>query len=229
MNQITQPLEYVEYLFPVLEIEEIIIGYLDILRDGMNLLLVNKYMHDVIQNNPVFMEIEEFYRKKSSIAVYIDVGHSTVLKNFLKACFKGYIHTAKYLYQKYFDEIDIHYMNEIAFQYSCAGGNLELSKWLYNSDPEKKINIHIDNDLAFQWSCENGHLKVAKWLYQLGSNKLDSNEETNVIDIRADGDYAFKQCCAHNHRDVAEWLVSICDEYSFTSQGWQLRYFIKKN
>jgi hypothetical protein len=107
--------------------------------------------------------------------------------------------------------IDIHAVNDYAFQTSCHHGHIEVAKWLLdisnnklysldgvvsnNGRIESPVNIHANNDSAFR-CC--GHFEIAKWLHSLGG-----------VDIHAKNDEAFLYSCYKGQIEMAKWLYSL--------------------
>lgn len=208
-------------IFPIPEIEQIILNYLNKTTDLLTLLFVNKYFYEIISAKNFYPELKNFYKIKHSISVrFIPRETNKSIRLFWKACQGGYIHVMKYLLEKYPNKIDIHSHREYAFQLCCKYGHTDAAEWLYQlsqSNGYGWINIHSDNEWAFRHSCEFGHLGTVKWLYHL------SQSTTKIINIHVDGDFAFKQCCLNRNLDVVQWLCSL--DPSFASHGKYAGYF----
>lgn len=196
------------YIFPIHEIERIILDYLDEITDWKKLILVNKYFYNLISDDPTYLEIKNFCRIKKSIDVFCIPGNTNRdTLNLWKACQMGYLRVMKYLLMKYSnrDMIQVHYFREFAFQLCCRGGHTEPAKWLYEFTRFNKksvIDIRQDNNYAFNSSCENGHIETAKWLYEL--SKTD-----NRIDIHSEDESVFRFSCVYGRLELAKWLYKI--------------------
>ena len=132
------------------DIDPIIVGYVESLRDFRNLLFVNKYCNKMVTDNKFFQEWK-FLNSKDKI-------------NFLNACKFGCLNISKYL----FTENNVE--NNKAFRWSCRKGHLEVCKFLIQLD--KNIDIHAKNESAFRWSKKNKHFEVYNFLIQL-DKKID--------------------------------------------------------
>jgi len=104
---------YNEYLFPIIEIEYHILGYLDPLTDFNQLSLVNKYYHEFVTNNKLYLALKIFYEDKKKIEANINNKLTKEENNFILACRYDHLLVAKYLYNKH--QINIHVNNENAF------------------------------------------------------------------------------------------------------------------
>ena len=129
---------------------------------------------------------------------------------FINACGKGNMVICNYLINK-FNDINIHAINEFAFQLSCKHGYLEIAKWLLNLSMQKNftsIDVHANCDLSFRWSCEYGHLEVAKWLIGFGLRINLSVINGLFFRCNSIGIYS---CIANNKLDgnVIEWLRTV--------------------
>lgn len=201
------------YLFQIPEIEEIILSYLEIPVDFYQLMLINKYFYEIVNNNIIFSEFKNFYKKEKFLGMMF-VGYEDFVsyvatnvyeqindqlyRKFLQACKYGYLRTAKYLLEKYIKTNDS-VNNVLALLYCCKYGHLEIAQWLYHLDP--KINIHANDELPFRLSCEKGHIEIAKWLYSIyGDIK---------INIHTNSESPFRLSCQNGHFEIAKWLYSI--------------------
>lgn len=226
------------YIFPIPEIECMIIDNLDFPKDVRILMLVNKYYYELIRQNLLFMEFKRFHTNKHKYFLreksYKEKPFDENYHNFYLACKYHYPLIAKYLLRKYL--INVRENDDYAFRLSCIGGDLNFVKFLFEFD--KNINIHNRNELAFRVSCKYGNLEIAQWLYFL-DNKIDVHTDNeyafrisckngyidvakwlysldNKINIRMNNDEIFKIACRSGHIKIAKWLCTICDKYSFT-------------
>lgn len=174
------------------DIDPLIINLLD-LPELAIMVSTNKYFHSIVVKIPLYIQWRDVRNefpnfKPSSL--------------FQCLCKKGYLDYAISLIQRH-QYIDIHNINEYAFQLACRSGNLDLCKWLINLDQTRKIDIHTDGELAFIWSCKFGHIDIAKWLIDLGE-KTDSR-------INIHGEFgrsnAFSGCCEGNYLGIAKYLI----------------------
>ena len=111
------------------------------------------------------------------------------------------------VYQKYKNNIDIHYENDEAFRYACGNGNLELCKWLLTLDTPESFNIHIYDDWSFGLSCETGNLELCKWLYSL--------DTPDTFNIHYYNNYVFRDACRSGKLELCKWLYSLDTLESF--------------
>ena len=97
-------------------------------------------------------------------------------------------------------DIVISALNEHAFCWTCADGDLHIAQWLLQVKPD--INISAYNEKAFRYACEGCQLDVCKWLLQV---KPD-------INISALNEYAFRIACSSGHLEVCQWLLQVSKE-----------------
>lgn len=186
------------HIFPIPEIDSMIIDHL-YLKDFKQLVLVNKYYYEFINNNPIYRDFSKFVKAKD-----LELGISNQPEKehiFCLACKFDCPYVTKYIFDRY--PINIHINHDYPFRLSCIGGNLELVKWLY-SLLEKTENLYDYIRCGFNWACENGHLEVAQYLYY-----------HNKINIREVNDYAFTHSCKNGHLDTINWLCTLCDKYQY--------------
>lgn len=112
-------------------------------------------------------------------------GHLEIAQWLLNDCGIGCSRTEKY---------------DITFVDVCAGGQLNVAKWLLEIRPE--IDIHYEEDGAFSYACEYGHLDVVKWLWDMCPD----------IDIRDADEYCFKCACRNGHLEIAKFLLEVCPD-----------------
>jgi len=115
--------------------------------------------------------------------------------HFIEYCKAGYFETLLFLYSMY--DINIHFLNDLAFIESCKFNHIEIAKWLYLLG----LNPNADNDQAFKVSCCNGHLNIVRWLLSLKVIKTTTYDE------------AFIRCCSFGRTKIAKLLWSSFKEY----------------
>lgn len=184
-----------EYIFFVAEIEQMIFDYLDPFMDYQQLILVNKYYHEIFSNHPIIKELIIFYRSRNKFG-----GNRNI-------CFIE-INKSQF-YGRSYDNIDFYKYNTPSdkrrryFAKACIGGHLIVAKYIYFKHPaEIREGIY---DKIFVRCCQNGHLEIIKFL-----------RSSTLIDISGYGihnisDYclqkAFRKSCEMNHVEIAEWLL----------------------
>lgn len=195
-------------IFPILEIDQIILEYLDKLSDFYILLRINQYYHEHVNRNPVYLEFKHFHMNCDIDDIRIPYLNRSE-KLFLNACEGGYPNVIKYFPKMYPGLI---YCNEhtfffgIAFNYCADSGSLGMMKLLLDMvNHIIKIDIHLYSDYAFRKFCENGNLDCAKWLYDYGI-RINS-----PVDIHVNSDDAFWRACINGHIELTKWLLEIFD------------------
>lgn len=147
-------------LFPIPEIEKMILSYLEPVTDYQKLILVNKHFFWIVYVDKTYQELKDFSKKESFLEFDTRTYWTPRLKHhnmlFLKSCRYNYLRVAKYIYHKY--EIDIHQYCEDAFRISCKYGHLKIVKWLYNLESPCKINTHFE---------------ISKFVYHMRDGKFD--------------------------------------------------------
>lgn len=184
-------------IFPITEIDKIIFGLLDELKDYPNLSLVNHYYHDSCNGF-----LSDF--KKFLFETYRD---------FHDACIRNHLEVAKYLYKNkilvyaHHKEIQKEPYVEWLFQISAS------YKWLSTymiKIPDMKditqtiyydINIHSNDESIFRHACRNGHFDVVKWLYG-----LDSITKINISKCDYD---VFVEACRRDHLQIVKYLLEV--------------------
>lgn len=194
-----------DYLIYIPEIEQYILSYLDPIRDGKNIILINKHFHGLMEINPIRTEFKEFLSREKSLTIYNANDVSDIQKLFFKACRYGYLNVVKFFWNNRSDKIDLHSDNDYAFFTSCGNGRINVAKFLNKIDIENKIDIHFRNDRIFVCVCQYNRLDVAKWLYQL----CQDNKYYHKINICARFDACFSVSCSYGHLEMAIWLYQM--------------------
>lgn len=184
-------------LFPIPEIEELIFGYIDIIHDGKNLMLVNKYFCNIIRKNPIYSEFRFFHELCCRPVGGFFLLPSTT-KKFVKACKFGHIHVCKYIVSKdHHNRLETYMENNDAFVKCCLNGQLEIAKWLDQlvTCPQRP---HTCGSITqtFIKCCYRGQINVAKWLYQ--------SKPTIKNDLYHD--VFFANCCEKGKLEIVKWL-----------------------
>ena len=84
-----------------------------------------------------------------------------------------------------------------AFFLACAGGRLEVARWLQQTFRLTAADAQSD-DGAMLIACQNGHLEVARWLQR--------TFRYTAANMRAANNWALRMACANGHLEVARWL-----------------------
>lgn len=196
-------MEVSQYIFPIIEIEQYIFSYLDLICDYQKLVLVNKYYYYTTINDTRYIELKKFCEDtKNTVSLdELTYGETNIkIKNkFIGACKYGYVHTARYLLQKY-QILNDKLLQFKAFFESCHNDQLLVAKALLEiNSKHNKIDIHRDDEYIFRYVCDQGHIEIAKWLYSLDDK----------INIHSLGDYVFRMSCEKGHLNIALWLYSL--------------------
>jgi hypothetical protein len=65
-------------------------------------------------------------------------------------------------------------ITETSFRIACENGNLEIAKWLYETN--SSLNIHALYGIAFLTACYNNHYEVANWIKSIEPTKYEISE-----------------------------------------------------
>jgi hypothetical protein len=78
----------------------------------------------------------------------------------------------------------------------CAGGHLELTKWISEKESMvQKLKVwYVEK--AFCEACKNGHVHIAEWLV----------ETFPAFNTRAERDFPFLLACVGEHTELIEWF-----------------------
>lgn len=213
-------------IFPIPEIEAIILDHLDPVSDLKNVAAVNHHYYDLMSGHTLYMQLKTFCLQKeehNKIAGYR-------IPEIYMACCYGVLEIVKFIYSrnKNIDETDI--FN--GFLLSCANDDLDIAVWLHNKEwfesypyGSQYLDIvssnyldttiwlynlkpidQFNDDEYFHWCCYCGCLDMAIWLYNL-----------RTIDIHINNSSAFQRSCENDHVDTAIWLAAMCDSYQLTT------------
>ena len=101
---------------------------------------------------------------------------------------------------KIFKDVDIHALNDRAFQVACEHGCIEVVKWFLGLRGKQKINKNAINNEGFVSACKKGHYEVVKYLLSLNDHRRI--EYKLVIE-------GFKGACYFNSLNTVELLLSL--------------------
>lgn len=231
------------HIFPIPEIDSIILDFLDVIEDGKNLMLVNKYYCRIIGEIPTFIELKKFYVTTDNHHVIYNgtpcIKFNKSQEKFIISCLLDYFLTAQYLLKKYTDEINFLLMIDITLYYVCSKNFIRIVKWMIESSSQ--MITENNQYISFRDSCCNGNLEIAKYLLNLYGlpNRIDIHQKDELIfrfccerghfeivkylislekshgkiNIHEYNDVAFKLCCKNGHLEIAKYLISLGDTH----------------
>lgn len=200
------------------------------LHEISNISLINKYFHQLIQQNQFYLFCKANYNIDEYIYIYnlmdnfnhfqrfylCRVKKYNINHTFVIACGSGYLEIAKWLKQIY-PKINISEHNYLCFLHACGRGHLDTAKWIKQICPE--INTELA-DCAFQCACSHGHLEVVIRLRAIFPE----------IDIQLCDDSPFRVACVEGYLEIAQWLKQICPEINVRACGdFALKYACLRN
>lgn len=213
------------YLFPIPEIEAMILDYLNKEIDYQQLVSVNKYFHEIIERDLVYPELRRFlkeiYHKRSTrkrsrsqrrvrrgeCSTWHNIKYPRIHKFLIESLKHDKLEFAKYVYTTANYVLYLHtdldsLFCEITQEFLTAcheNGNSEIVKWVHGLN-DLTIAAEHHNDL-FGMCCEKGYLEIAKWLYDKYS--------PGTINICKLSMQSFMNSCKNGHIDVIRWLCSL--------------------
>lgn len=120
------------YLFPIPEIEKMILSNLNPLTDYGKLILVNKHYHKTIIMSEFYLELYDFHKMSEIFKIefnYHSIANSRQ-KIFYQACYFGYFKIIQ-LYLKYFPkEIDINTHAKRILLISRRNGHFDIVEYV---------------------------------------------------------------------------------------------------
>ncbi len=145
-------------------------------------------------------------RVKELYPVVVGNGNSFFESSFCKACWKGHLNVAVWLYSVN-PSLNVSVNNEWPFRFACQNGHLEVAKWLLSIKPS--IDISIKDEYAFRYACKHGQLSVAKWL-------LSVKPDINIMACEDTNEDAWVLIGQNNDKQMATkmalWLMSVASQ-----------------
>ena len=198
-----------QYYVP--ELECLILEHLDPVRDYGNLVKVNRYYYALIGNGKIYKEFREFYATKDELKLKLtkkDLNYKKIYKlndNLCKAFGSGYLNVATYFLKKYRSKGNHSIYNcgeDFLFRLSCASGNLDLCKHLYNLGLKfnKRINIHARDENPFISACGSGNYDLVLWLANIYAT---TKTEERILRKSYE---AFMETCKVGNMEIIQWL-----------------------
>lgn len=198
------------YIFPIPEIEQIILNYLDIDMLYQNVLFVNKYFYELIIQDPLYSEFKKFNDRRS-------FGEMNVNYCIVKACKYDCLLVAKYFFEKFNDEYIENRHLEKSFSHCCKNKNEDGVKWIYKLN--KDFGIDIDIEFALSRICEYGILSLVDWICKI---ILQTN---NPVDIHIFKN-SFWCACRTGHLQIVKYLYSFRDKISINVRGYNQAFYL---
>ena len=124
--------------------------------DRMSRKELNKYFRDFCATGELSFAKQLLHEH----AAVIDVCSQDNLA-FQKACAKGHMAVAKWLFELKPD-LDISAGDDSAFRHACFGNHLHIAQWIISGNP--KVNISARRDQVFRWACLTENYEMLKWL-----------------------------------------------------------------
>jgi len=146
-----------------------VMRFINIIEDSKSIMFTSKTIYKLVKENELFQHYMQLL-KSPKIEPH-NISNETPQYYFMKACFCGNF-LCKNIIEN--NKIDIYADDDLAFQWCCTNGHLEVAKWLVElsqSEGFSLIDIHLENEYAFQWSCKRGYLEVARWLIELSQSE----------------------------------------------------------
>lgn len=239
-------------IFPIPEIEDMILAYIDPIDDLPKLSRVNHYYNSVAKRNTLYT---------TTLNYHIRYGRISIHDIFTLICSQNNISGAKYLKARYLNYLRSYSYDDI-YIICCRNGHLDTAVFLLNSgfnisrikikfifgtydcnsiftDCCKHIymfiwmyNMYIMDDyvnLLFKQACTDGNITAASFLYNLIEFYGIGNYTTNDL---------FQQICKKNHLGIAIWLYNLDDskgiivdihhghDQALCTSGWSNSYDI---
>ncbi len=156
--------------------------------EALQIAIVNK-------SDDIFKYLSEYIETNN---MFYSVDYNQLYK---AACICGNIKALKYLFAKPNPIPDVHFENDISFLKACFYGNLDVVKFLLESELLKnKIDINTNNDSGIIYACMGKHKSVVKYLLMSPTIKKHSS-------IHINGSMPFIFLCENNMNDVLDYFI----------------------
>lgn len=225
-----------KYIFPLIEIESKIFSYLDIFKDFKNLILVNKYYSELINENELYGEVRKLMK-------YLDLFHCN--KKNHSAFKKENIVVDNDLLKKYIVSIELK-LNKLAIfmnpkcdlnfelfpnekmKFCCIFNNVEFAQWIFQKYFIKSLSeLNLSEYLSICCFCNNS--KMLNWIINISKiYKLELKISTRMflngciynniyIISLLSNIYSFKKnqivkgfriCCEKGYLKLATWILN---------------------
>lgn len=166
------------------------------------------------------------------ISALVNVFKTIQQKTFAFAYTRGNLMVLKNLYYKY---IDIHALQEDAFNSACKQNRIDILEFLISLEPTNgEIDIHINSEEFLYNAVEAGNLNIIKYLISLepshGMFALQSNDDNilsevydieilkylislepthGMFDIHIYSEKLFRNACAYKTTEMVEYMISL--------------------
>jgi hypothetical protein len=199
-------------IFPIAEIEEIIISYTSV-SDYKSLILLNKYYSQImpvsLQHAKVMKYRETLYTDVSILNDILPqskdntniIKRLTCYSTFLDLCWSRNSELAIVFQLRYGKKLHLDPTLENTMMVLVNNNKFDALKQLYNQANKHgiSINIHVSWEHLFRNACRIGNLKMAQWIYSLDDK----------VDVHIAEEEAFRFASKKGHLDVAKWIYQI--------------------
>lgn len=200
--------------------------------DMYHLSLSNKIIFEMIQSVPYYSYCRKAFtdtRRKNKHR-YGSLRRKKIYHSNMKCSIDRLMQNISY-FQRFYNGSShkYHLLNkpEYIFEYACTRGNLEVAKWLYESNSKMKINMSTAKQIL-----ANGHVHVVEWLieifpqfiFYIVNNKVlytSCNHLEMVIwlhelfikkNISINSKFLFQSACKNGNIEIVKWLVRTFSE-----------------
>lgn len=165
-------MEYNELIFPIIEIDFMIVDYLDHYHHYKKLRLVNKYYRDFVDNDLTFAELRYFFvNKKYLNKKFIDENGSSLPRDWSSSDYGSFVFMGQVIIddwkKSFFGKKSSKEKIKKLYIKICYFGYFRVMKYLWNYHNKSKIDIHFGDEVLFKLACQEGHLEIVKWLYMI--------------------------------------------------------------
>lgn len=125
--------------------------------------------------------------------------------DFALYCLRGDFAAAKQMVNRY--AIDARAFGNSALHYACAGGSLELARWIADQFNLTALDAYAVDNYALRQACRNGHPEVVRWLVGRFGAPEDIATSIHMADT-------------HGSPAIAKWLA----KQRYATAGGSLRF-----